>query len=57
MGDIPLSKNITKYFILIAETDGKKFVNHYINYGGALRKDEYLAFMKNYEQNTQIKSF
>ena len=53
--DIPLSKNITKYFILVAEADGKRYVNHYINYGGALDRKEYLAFMKNYSKYTEIK--
>ncbi len=57
LGEIPLSKNITKYFILIAETDGRRYVNHYINYDGALKKDEYLAFVKNYTKYTEIKAF
>ena len=55
--DIPLSKNITQYFILVAEVDGKKYVNHYINYGGALKKDEYLCFMKTYSKYVEIKQF
>lgn len=57
LADIPLSKNITKYFILVAEANGKRYVNHYINYGGALNKEEYLAFMKNYAKYTEIKVF
>ena len=55
--DIPLSKNITKYFILIAQSNGKRYVNHYINYGGALKKEEYLAFMKKYSKYAEIKEF
>ena len=41
----------------IAEVDGKKYVNHYINYGGALKKDEYLCFMKTYSKYVEIKQF
>ena len=55
--DIPLSKNITQYLILIAETDKGRFVNHYINYGGALRQEEYLAFLNRYVKYTEIKKF
>ena len=55
--DIPLSKNITQYLILIAETDKGRFVNHYINYGGALKQEEYLAFLNRYAQHTEIKKF
>ena len=55
--DIPLSKNITQYFILILKADGKTYVNHYINYGGALDKKQYLAFMENYSRYTEIKKF
>lgn len=55
--DIPLSKNITRYFILVADVGGKKFINHYINYGGALNKSEYLKFMEQYSEFTEIKKF
>lgn len=55
--DIPLSKNITQYFILILNVDGKTYVNHYINYGGAIDKNQYFAFMENYSRCVEIKKF
>lgn len=49
--EVDVSKNIEKYFILLAETDeGEVFVNHYVNIGGALNKENYRKFLKNFSR-------
>lgn len=52
--DVPLSQNVASYFILLLKADGKQWVNHYINYGGALDIEEYRTFLLHYAKYTDI---
>lgn len=52
--DVPLSKNISSWFILLLKTEEGRFVNHYVNFGGALKLSEYRAFLKNYAKYTEL---
>lgn len=53
--EVDISKNIERYFILLAKTDeGETFVNHYVNIGGALNKENYNEFLKNYSAYAEV---
>ncbi|MBQ2712201.1 MAG: hypothetical protein IJF71_02385 [Clostridia bacterium] len=50
---LPLSKSVTSYFILKLTVGEEVFFNHYVHFGGPLKKEEYLAFLDAYRKMQQ----